>query len=202
MATPKKKPAAAAKSASATKRRSPISRAEGERRLIEAATTLMGEKPFSEIGVRDIAALADVNHGFVHTWFGSKNDLFLEVLRATNVRITEAIADAPAQGLAADPFSPDVNLMVRLSLWLFLEGTDPREAFGGLPIVQTLAARYVDQMDMDPGVARNAAMTAVAIVIATSSFGPVLGTNAREELKGIFDQWLHMLGLLAKYPPA
>ena len=65
----------------APKRRSPISRAEGEKRLIEAARKLIREKPFSEVGVRDIALLADVNHGFVHTWFGGKNELLLAVVR-------------------------------------------------------------------------------------------------------------------------
>ena len=191
-----------ATAARSSKRRSPISRAEGEKRLVDAATKLLNDKPFSEIGVRDIAALADVNHGFVHTWFGSKNDLFLEVLRQTNRRIAAEIAQAPADGLAVDPFSPDVDLMVRLSLWLFLDGTDPRAAFDGLPVVQSLADRYISRMGMDPIVAHNAALTAAALVIATSSFGPVLGVEKFTEVSGVFTQWRHMLGLLAEHPPA
>ena len=43
------------------KRRSPISRAEGERRLIDAAYQLTIDRPISEVGVREIATLADVN---------------------------------------------------------------------------------------------------------------------------------------------
>lgn len=54
------------------KRRSPITRVEGERRLVEAAYQLTQNRPISEVGVREIATLADVNAGFVHTWFGSK----------------------------------------------------------------------------------------------------------------------------------
>jgi AcrR family transcriptional regulator len=56
-----------------TKRRSPITREEGEKRMIDAAIDLIRERPFSEVGVRDIAKRADINHGFVHVWFGSKN---------------------------------------------------------------------------------------------------------------------------------
>ena len=182
---------------STPRRRSPISREEGERRLVEAATELLQTKPFSGIGVRDIAALADVNHGFVHTWFGSKNDLFLEVLRRANRRLTETIAAAPVDGLAVDPFSPDVDLMVRLSLWLYLEGGDPHAAFDGLPVVETLASRYEGQMGIEPGVARETAMIAVSLVIATSSFGPVLGVEGRSELVDVFAHWRRMLGLLA-----
>ncbi|MEY4392623.1 MAG: Bacterial regulatory protein tetR family, partial [Actinomycetota bacterium] len=62
------------KTQSKAKRRSPITRAEGERRLIDASIQLLLEKPFKDVGVRDIALRADVNHGFVHTWFGSKDD--------------------------------------------------------------------------------------------------------------------------------
>jgi AcrR family transcriptional regulator len=49
------------------KRRSPITRAEGERRLIDAANQLTQDRPISEVGVREIAALADVMPGlFTH----------------------------------------------------------------------------------------------------------------------------------------
>lgn len=197
--TKSKKPAT---QKAAPRRRSPITRAEGEQRLVDAARTLLMEKPFSEVGVRDIAALADVNHGFVHTWFGSKHGLFLEVLRQTNERISAAISTAPAGGLAVDPFSPDVDLMVRLTLWLFLEGTDPRSSNDGLPILETLVERYVTTLDMDPKVARNAAFVAISLVIASSSFGPILGMDERSELRDAFAQWIHMLGLLAEHPPA
>ena len=38
------------------KRRSPISREEGERRLKQATRDLVSERPFTEVGVREIAA--------------------------------------------------------------------------------------------------------------------------------------------------
>ncbi|MSO15845.1 MAG: TetR/AcrR family transcriptional regulator [Ilumatobacteraceae bacterium] len=91
----------------APKRRSPISRAEGERRLIQAAKQLIREKPFSEVGVRDIALLANVNHGFVHTWFGGKNELFLAVVRNQLLALAEAVPLAAPEGddevITADP---------------------------------------------------------------------------------------------------
>jgi AcrR family transcriptional regulator len=79
------------------KRRSPITRAEGERRLIEAAYQLIQERPFSEVGVRDIAAVADVNHGFVHTWFGSKNDLLLAVVRRQFLELADTVQHRAGQ---------------------------------------------------------------------------------------------------------
>ena len=86
------------------KRRSPITRAEGERRLIEAARQLIQTKPYSEVGVRDIAELADVNHGFVHNWFGSKNGLLLAVVRQQFLEIAETVQKAA-------PGTPAINFL-------------------------------------------------------------------------------------------
>lgn len=106
------------------KRRSPISRAEGERRLIQAAKQLIREKPFSEVGVRDIALLADVNHGFVHTWFGGKNELLLAVVREHLLALAAAVPLTPPGTPAINFLDPEVVSMVRLVLWLDLEGVD------------------------------------------------------------------------------
>ncbi|NBR68205.1 MAG: TetR/AcrR family transcriptional regulator, partial [Actinobacteria bacterium] len=81
------------------KRRSPITRAEGERRLIEAAIELLHERPFSEVGVREIAARADVNHGFVHTWFGGKGALLSRVVEVLLERLAESVRSTPAGSL-------------------------------------------------------------------------------------------------------
>jgi AcrR family transcriptional regulator len=92
-----------------SKRRSPITRAEGERRLIDAAIQLVREKPFSEVGVRDIAAVADVNHGFVHTWFGSKNDLLVAVTRQLVKQGAARVAEAAPGTQAINPYERDAH---------------------------------------------------------------------------------------------
>jgi AcrR family transcriptional regulator len=109
------------------KRRSPITRAEGERRLIEAAAVLLAQKPFSEVGVRDIALLADVNHGFVHTWFGSKNDLIIRVINQLLAGMVSRVEGTEAGAQAINPADPDVRLAVRLLIWLDLEGVNSWE---------------------------------------------------------------------------
>jgi AcrR family transcriptional regulator len=98
------------------KRRSPITRAEGERRLIAAATELIQKRPYSEVGVRDIAELADVNHGFVHTWFGSKNDLLLAVVRQQFQELANAVRSAQPGQPALLFNDPHVVTVIRLVL--------------------------------------------------------------------------------------
>lgn len=184
------------------KRRSPITRAEGEHRLIEAAIQLFRERPFSEVGVRDIAAAADVNHGFVHTWFGSKNDLLIAATRQLVEKAASRVADAAPGQQALDPFEPDIQLAVRLAVWLDLEGANSRDPMKGMPIITALTQRFIEVEGISPEIAQLAAAQAVAIGLGVVVFAPLIDIDNPEKVSQIFQLWRHNLGLLAKYPPA
>ena len=184
----------------APKRRSPISRAEGERRLIQAAKQLIREKPFSEVGVRDIALLADVNHGFVHTWFGGKNELLLAVVREQLLALAEAVPLAAPGTPAVNFFDPDVVSMVRLVLWLDLEGVKTGGLFANMPILEALTTRYVEVEKIDPSMARDAAIQAISIGLGARTFGPLLGMTEMDNIVPVMTLWRHIVGLLAEHP--
>jgi AcrR family transcriptional regulator len=184
------------------KRRSPITRAEGERRLIEAAIQLIRDRPFSEVGVRDIAAVADVNHGFVHTWFGSKNDLLIAATRQLVEQAAAKVADVAPGQQAIDPLNPDIQLAIRLAIWLDLEGANPRDVLYEMPIITALAQRFIEVEGLSPEIAQLAAVQATAIGIGVVIFAPLIDMDSPEKVAQIFTLWRHNLGLLAKYPPA
>lgn len=183
------------------KRRSPITRAEGEQRLINAAIELFAEKPFSEVGVREIAARADVNHGFVHTWFGGKGPLMERVAQVLLERLAGDLKETPAGSLAAQPFDPDVQLAVRLVMWLTLENGAP-PVVRDQAVMRALAERYVSVEGMSPDIARLAAQQAVAIAIATVMYGPLIDIDSNEAAAQTFGLWRHVVGLLVQHPPA
>ncbi|MGH7804244.1 MAG: CerR family C-terminal domain-containing protein, partial [Candidatus Binatia bacterium] len=70
-------------------------------RLLEAATTLFAENGFHRTTARDIAELAGVNLAAANYHFGSKRDLYLEVLRAQFAVIRGAIARSHSEVPAA-----------------------------------------------------------------------------------------------------
>lgn len=185
-----------------SKRRSPITRAEGERRLIAAAYQLIQERPYSEVGVRDIAAVADVNHGFVHTWFGSKNDLLLAVVRQQFEELAKTVQNAEPGQPALNFFDPNVVSVVRLVLWLDLEGVDTSGIFSNMPILEALTARYIDVENIDPSIAQSAAIQALSIGLGAGTFAPILGMEEPSDILPIMELWRHIIGLLAKYPSA
>jgi AcrR family transcriptional regulator len=184
------------------KRRSPITRAEGERRLIDAAIQLVREHPFSEVGVRDIAAVADVNHGFVHTWFGSKNDLLIAATRQLVEQAAAKVADVAPGQQAIDPLNPDIQLAIRLAIWLDLEGANPRDVLYEMPIITALTQRFIEVEGLSPEIADIAAAQVVAIGLGVVVFAPLIDMDSPEKVAQIFTLWRHNLGLLAKYPPA
>jgi len=182
----------------AKSRRSPIPRAEGERRLVDAALELIRARPFSEVSVRDIAEVADVNHGFVHTWFGSKNELFAQVAHRLMEDLSNEARESTDPTVAVDPFDERIVLLVRLVIWLHLEGHDLTRGIDFL-IVQSLRDRYRDVEGLTPADSESAAYIAAAIGIAIGSFTPILqGTNT--DLHQVFPMWRHILGLLAEHP--
>jgi AcrR family transcriptional regulator len=182
-----------------TKRRSPISRAEGERRLIEAALKLVKDRPFSEVSVRAIADVADVNHGFVHTWFGSKNDLLAAVSRTLRKEIAEEAKIAPAGSEAISAFDDRLVLIVRLVIWLNLEGYTFTDGLN-LEILQTLRDRYATMEGLAPHDADNAALIATSIGIAVGAFRPIMESGTNLDISQMFPMWRHILGLLAEHP--
>jgi AcrR family transcriptional regulator len=181
------------------KRRSPISRAEGERRLIEAALKLVKDRPFSEVSVRAIADVADVNHGFVHTWFGSKNDLLAAVTQMLSKEVSEEAKVAPAGSEAINAFDDRLVLIVRLVIWLNLEGYTFTDGLN-LEILQTLRHRYVTVEGLTPRDADNAALIATAIGIAVGAFRPIMESGINLDISQMFPTWRHILGLLAEHP--
>ena len=190
------------KVAAKVKRRSPITRAEGERRLIDASIQLLLEKPFKDVGVRDIALRADVNHGFVHTWFGSKEDLFIAALKDVLVTLSERVAAMPNAQMLAVPFDPYTQLAIKLTTWLKLEGVDLKSAFPTHPVNDALADRYQNQLGMKPDVATTAARQAVSFIMAAVMFGDMFDVDGPDDLAKMLEQWSYTIGLLVKYPPA
>lgn len=194
---PNKKPA---EKKAAPKRRSPISRDEGERRLIAAATQLIREKPFSEVGVREIGQLADVNHGFVHTWFGGKNELLRAVAMQQVLEIAANVPEVQA-GTPALVLTPEITEVIRLIMWLDLEGFDVGVKSIVTPIIEVMTARFIEIEKLQPSVAREMAVQAVYLGAGAATIGQMAGIADEQAGRDMYLFMRHIYGLLAKYPP-
>jgi AcrR family transcriptional regulator len=98
--------------------------------LIAAAAELSSEGIPALISVRDIAARANVNHGLVHQYFGSKDALIaatIEHLARERAAIVERAPDEATAVHAALRFQHQNPAYTRLLAWWLLEGRDISE---------------------------------------------------------------------------
>jgi AcrR family transcriptional regulator len=58
--------------------------------LIDALLRLLTSRGIGAVSVRDVAAMARVNHGLVHRYFGSKEGLLREATRRVSTRLLES----------------------------------------------------------------------------------------------------------------
>ncbi len=63
-------------------RRVRLSPDERRDQILRVAAKLFGERPYSDVSVTDIASEAGIARGLLHHYFGSKRELYLEVVRA------------------------------------------------------------------------------------------------------------------------
>jgi AcrR family transcriptional regulator len=104
--------------------RRPSGREEIRRVVLEAATRLFGERGPANVTVRDVAAAAGVQHSVVHRYFGTKEELFREVI-AQGAREEALVLNDPT----ANPEDQLRYTLARTSysralLWASLEGWD------------------------------------------------------------------------------
>lgn len=95
---------------------------ERRRLILTAASDLFLRRPYDQVSVSDIADAAGVAKGLLHHYFGSKRDLYLEVVRAvTSVPLAAEPSGASGQNLAALAAAIDALLgyaSANRDLWL------------------------------------------------------------------------------------
>jgi AcrR family transcriptional regulator len=90
-------------------------------RLLDAAEELFCERGFNDTGVRDIAATARCNIASVNYYFGSKDNLYLEVWRRRLVLMREArLASIEAVMSRKDP-PPQLEDLLRSYAYAFVQ---------------------------------------------------------------------------------
>lgn len=69
--------------------------AETRQRLIDTAISLFSENDYDKVGVGDISKAADVAHGLLFHYFGTKRGIYLEAMRSTAAAMSHAFAVIP-----------------------------------------------------------------------------------------------------------
>jgi AcrR family transcriptional regulator len=174
-------------------RRSPISREEGERRLIAAATSLLQSKPFPSVTIRELASAADVHQNYIHSWFGSQNGLYMRVLGEVLTQFINAVGEQPVDVIPIDPNSQQAQFAARLMLWLDLEGCDLSSMKPTIDLlVEATNHRLTNVVGLKPSVADVAAPHVAVFFMGMASFGHLFGVDPAQVHK-VGTSWLQQV---------
>jgi AcrR family transcriptional regulator len=155
-------------------------RAEAVEALLAAAESLLVEVGYAQVTVRRLAERAGVNHGLVHYYFGSMQDLLLRVLE----RFTDRLVERQRAMYAADvPFIEKWRQAMRFldedadsgyqKIWLELQAmawNDPvvRERLQGVhrrwvDVVRPAFAAGLAELGIDPELYPTEAVVALVV---------------------------------------
>jgi AcrR family transcriptional regulator len=123
----------------------PHGKASVRQALIEAASKLFAERGPGDVSVRELAALAGVNHGLIHRHFGSKDGL----LQATMAQLAEGVADSIGPDDASESLTDLLNATFgateeathwRILARSILDGIPVSELQDDFPVVERMLA--------------------------------------------------------------
>jgi AcrR family transcriptional regulator len=169
-----------------------VDAAQGRRRLepdvrrgqiLACAVRLFGERPYAEVSTTDIARTAGVARGLINHYFGTKKDLYLEVIRVM-LTIPEVVVERLPVG--------DLRTRVDASVAWFLDVVS-RHSTSWLAAVN--AGGLGRDADVERVLAQAEDVAADSLLIAV---GLTDVTEHREELRGMIRAYVGLATATAK----
>lgn len=153
---------------------------------------LSQERPIHEVTVRDIGRLADVNHGFVHTWFGSKAALVAAAGRHLSKQLSQRVGGGGIRSMGLR--SPEVAQFFRLVAWLQTEQDAPAVLDEQQrPMIDATVDVLRGLYDVDTATATTLAEIAAAASAGTALVGDTLGLDE----DSMTNMWIELLDAFA-----
>jgi TetR/AcrR family transcriptional regulator, repressor for neighboring sulfatase len=154
---------------------SPRRRKAIERALIDAAIQLFAERGIRAVSVRAIASLANVNHGLVHHYFGSKSGLVKAALDDLAQRLGPLVGQVGAAGDGRSFVENDAQarIHVRVLAYAILED-EAGEFQASFPIIERFTALAEQLFGLDNETARLRSVQAAAMIFGWMMMEPWL----------------------------
>ena len=175
-----------------------------EAALVAAARSLVMERPYESIRVREIAEVVGCNHGLITHYFGTKLGLFTRVLKEIGQGLNASIPQLETPRQLID--HPLTGTYWRLMAALLEAGLDPADALNaGAPGVNAIVRRGEQVTGRDLGKDRASVGFLLLAVGGYQVFGDVLAptispSGGDQEAVDAFGRFLTLLirGLMAE----
>jgi AcrR family transcriptional regulator len=182
------------------KRRPSLSKEASQQRLIEATVVLLKSHTVAELSVRQIAHEADVNHGLVHSYFGSKGSLLIAVAQQLLADSVAGLNQDSRKGFGFDRLDPEMEAIINILLWLMMTGEDISSFHITGALVTSVSSQLANKDGIRPADAEAAAVLAVSVSLGGVLYRMMQTTQSQHSVKNAPALWKHLMHLLADNP--
>jgi TetR/AcrR family transcriptional regulator, repressor for neighboring sulfatase len=182
------------------KRRPSLSKEASQQRLIEATVHLLKAHTVADLSVRQIANEADVNHGLVHSYFGSKGSLLIAVAQQLLTDSISILNQNPQQEAGIDQLAPELEQIINILLWLMMTGEDISTFQITGALVQSVSSQLVVRDKISAVDSEIAAVLSVSISLGGVLYRLMQSTQSHHSVQEVPALWKHLMQLLADNP--
>jgi AcrR family transcriptional regulator len=182
------------------KRRPSLSKEASQQRLIEATVHLLKSHTVADLSVRQIAHEADVNHGLVHSYFGSKGSLLIAVAQQLLSDSISALNQDARVEVGSGQLDPGMEAIINILLWLMMTGEDISTFRITGSLVTSVSSQLVHRDGISDANAEAAAILAVSISLGGVLYRLMQTSQSQHSVKDAPALWKHLMQLLAVNP--
>lgn len=156
------------------------SAAESKRLLVDSCIELLEVLPVQEVTNAELEARTGLNRSYITRHFGSRNGMFIAVIRELDDRLAIAIdpsgAGAGEMDVQAMLSRPETEIRIRLTMWLLSQGVPATDFVDGDPAtLVSIQERIRVIFGLSPKAARAYAFQMLLMSAGIASIGSTFG---------------------------
>jgi AcrR family transcriptional regulator len=168
-----------------TPKRPRKSAAESKQLLIDTCIELLEVLPIQQVTNAELEARTGLNRSYVTRHFGSRNGMFIAVIRELDHRLAIAIdpsgAGAGEMNVQAMLSRPETEIRIRLTMWLLSQGVPASDFVDGDPATLVSSQERIRIIfGLSPKAARAYAFQMLLMSAGIVSIGPTFGLTERD----------------------
>lgn len=169
-------------------------------RLIDATVHLLKTHSVADLSVRQIALHADVNHGLVHLYFGSKGSLLLAVAQRLLVDSVSAVNQDTGGEIMIDQLAPEMEATVKILVWLMMTGEEVPTSHIIGTLVTSVGSQLMSRDGISTADAEIAAVLTISVSLGWSVHHLMQSAQDRYSVEDSHQLFRHLMHLLAANP--
>ena len=153
---------------------------ESRQLLIDTCIELLADHEIQDVTNRLLEDKTGLNRSYITRYFGTRNQMLIEVVRELERRLASEVAESAAGAGELDAAAlvarPESKIGIQITMWLLSHGVPAEEFIDGEPLLLITIAKRVEKIfGLGPRAARTFAFQMLLVSAGAASIGPTFG---------------------------